>query len=68
VNHPKTILFHRISFLDCINLSIGIMENKPCMPETVSKHIIIWLLIWFMVPGKNQFGLFMLDSKVENDP
>jgi len=21
-----------------------------------------------MVPGKNQFGLFMLDSEVENDP
>jgi len=39
------------------------MENKP----TISKCIIVWLFVWFMAQMV-QFGLFLLDSEVENNP
>jgi len=41
----------------------SVYARKPC--------IIVWLLVWFMAPEQEemvQFGLFLLYSKVENDP
>jgi len=51
-NHPKIILFHRISFLGCINLQYNRNDGKQtrACQKTLSKHVIVWLLVWFMAP------------------
>jgi len=52
-NYPEIILF----FIGWVVLSFnttGTMENEPVYEKTLSKCVIIWLLILFMAPEQEE--------------
>jgi len=50
-NYPKKS-FSRIRFLG-FN-TIATMEINPCMPENLSKRIIVWFVVWLMAAPEQE--------------